>query len=172
MNNTPQPALAFIALGSNLANPADQVLQAFAAIAELAQTELSARSSLYLTTPLGYADQPDFINAVAQVQTTLSPHELLAGLLAIEQRFGRERTFRNAPRVIDLDLLLYNQCQQHDAGLTIPHPRMHERAFVLAPLIEIAADINIPGWGAAATCLDAAGKQNLLRVADDWQYSS
>ena len=172
MNNTPPAAVAYIALGSNLANPAQQVLLAVAAIAQLPANILIARSSLYLTTPVGYADQPDFINAVIKIQTTLNPHQLLTELLNIEQQFGRERTFRNAPRVIDLDLLLYNQQQQHDAGLSLPHPRMHERAFVLAPLTEIAPAVMIPGRGAAMAWLRTVGDQNLPIVADNWQHSS
>ncbi|MHB1676862.1 MAG: 2-amino-4-hydroxy-6-hydroxymethyldihydropteridine diphosphokinase [Sulfuriferula sp.] len=170
MNNFTQlPAKAFIALGSNLVNPAGQVLQAFAAIAALPQTELCSRSSLYLSTPIGYADQPDFINAVVQIKTTLSAHQLLAALLDIEQCYGRERTFRNAPRVIDLDILLYDQLIQCDTGLSLPHPRMHERAFVLIPLLEIAPEVIIPGLGPAAACLPAAAGQNLQHVDDDWR---
>ncbi|MDR3390474.1 MAG: 2-amino-4-hydroxy-6-hydroxymethyldihydropteridine diphosphokinase [Sulfuriferula sp.] len=169
MTNTTPPGYAFIAIGSNLANPAQQVLNAFTAIAALPDTALCARSSLYLTAPVGYADQPDFINAVTQVRTGLTPHQLLNALLEIEHQFGRERTFRNAPRVIDLDLLLYDDVQQHDAGLTLPHPRMHERAFVLAPLTEIAPDITIPGHGRAADYLPATHDQDLHRVEDNWQ---
>lgn len=169
MINAATPATAFIAIGSNLAEPAQQVLHALYAIANLPATRLSARSSLYLTAPVGYADQPDFINAVARINTKLTPHALLDALLEIEQQFGRERTFRNAPRVIDLDVLLYNDLQQHDAGLTLPHPRMHERAFVLAPLMEIAPDIMIPGLGPAANYLSATHNQALQRVDDDWE---
>lgn len=169
MTNTATPAHAFVAIGSNLAEPAQQALHAFSAIAELPHTRLCSRSSLYLTAPVGYADQPDFINAVAYIQTSLTPHQLLSALLEIEQLFGRERTFRNAPRVIDLDLLLYNDLQQHDTGLTLPHPRMHERAFVLAPLIEMAPEIVIPGHGRAVDCLHTVHDQSLQRVEDNWQ---
>jgi 2-amino-4-hydroxy-6-hydroxymethyldihydropteridine diphosphokinase len=101
------PARAFVALGSNLADPAGQVLAALDAIAALPGTRLLARSSLYLNAAVGYADQPDFINAVALLETTLTPQQLLDALLNIEHAFGRERTFRNAPRVIDLDVLSY-----------------------------------------------------------------
>jgi 2-amino-4-hydroxy-6-hydroxymethyldihydropteridine diphosphokinase len=169
MTNTTPSGYAFIAIGSNLANPAQQVLNAFTAIAALPGTTLCSRSALYLTAPVGYADQPDFINAVTHIRTTLTPHQLLNALLEIEHQFGRERTFRNAPRVIDLDLLLYDDVQQHDVGLTLPHPRMHERAFVLAPLTEIAPDIVIPGHGRAADYLQATHDQDLHRVKDDWQ---
>ena len=169
MTNITISANAYVAIGSNLADSAQQVLRAFTAIAALPHTHLCSRSSLYLTAPVGYADQPDFINAVAHIQTTLTPQQLLTALLEIEQQFGRERTFRNAPRVIDLDVLLYNDLQQHDAGLTLPHPRMHERAFVLAPLVEITADITIPGRGQAVNYLQATHNQDLHRVGDDWQ---
>lgn len=169
MTNAATPATAFIAIGSNLAEPTLQVLHALTAIANLPATHLCARSSLYLSAPVGYADQPDFINAVACIETGLTPQTLLDALLGIEQQFGRERTFRNAPRVIDLDVLLYNDLQQHDAGLTLPHPRMHERAFVLAPLMEIAPDIIIPGLGAAGKYLPATHNQALQRVKDSWQ---
>ena len=169
MTNIAPPASAFVAIGSNLADSAYQVLRAFSAIAALPVTRLCARSSLYLTAPVGYAEQPDFINAVAHIETTLAPRQLLSALLEIEHIFGRERTFRNAPRVIDLDLLLYNNLQQHDDGLTLPHPRMHERAFVLAPLIEIAPNIVIPGQGRATDYLHATHDQDLHRVEDSWQ---
>lgn len=162
------PARAFVALGSNLADPAAQVLAALDAIAALPHTWLLARSSLYLNAAVGYADQPDFINAVAQIETSLTPHRLLDALLGIEHAFGRERTFRNAPRVIDLDVLSYAALQCHDAGLTLPHPRMHERAFVLVPLLEIAPDMVIPGLQAAAYYLPGVAGHGLTRVADSW----
>ncbi|HUW28871.1 MAG TPA: 2-amino-4-hydroxy-6-hydroxymethyldihydropteridine diphosphokinase [Sulfuriferula sp.] len=162
------PARAFVALGSNLADPAGQVLAALDAIAALPHTRLLARSSLYLNAPVGYADQPDFINAVAQIETSLTPHQLLDALLNIEHAFGRERTFRNAPRVIDLDVLSYAALQCHDAGLTLPHPRMHERAFVLVPLLEIAPDMVIPGLQSAAHYLPGVAGHGLTRVADSW----
>lgn len=162
------PARAFVALGSNLANPAGQVLAAFDAIAVLPHTRLLARSSLYLNAAVGYAGQPDFINAVAQIETSLTPHRLLDALLDIEHAFGRERTFRNAPRVIDLDVLSYAALQCHDAGLTLPHPRLHERAFVLVPLLEIAPDMAIPGLQAAACYLPGVAGHGLTRVEDSW----
>jgi 2-amino-4-hydroxy-6-hydroxymethyldihydropteridine diphosphokinase len=102
---------------------------------------------LYRTSPVGYLEQPDFINAVASVQTTLKPQALLAALLAIENRHGRRRTMRNAPRTLDLDLLLYGEAVFDQDGLTLPHPRLHERAFVLAPLAEIAPEAMVPGMG-------------------------
>ena len=104
-------------------------------------------SSLYRTAPVGLRRQPDFINAEAQVETTPAPRALLAALLDIEHRHGRERSFRNAPRTLDLDLLLFGDQRLDLPGLTLPHPRLAERAFVLAPLAEIAPDLTIPGHG-------------------------
>lgn len=160
-----KPVPAFVALGANLDDPADQVERAFPELARLTQTRLVARSALYLTKPVGYTEQPDFINAVALIETALSPRQLLDELLAIEQRHGRRREFRNAPRTLDLDLLLYNGLVMHEPGLTLPHPRMHERAFVLAPLVEIAPDCLIPGVGLAAAALHNTDTSDLRKLA-------
>jgi 2-amino-4-hydroxy-6-hydroxymethyldihydropteridine diphosphokinase len=156
---------AFVALGSNLANPAAQVTRAIERLATLPQTRLLARSSLYRTAPVGYAHQPDFINAVVLLKTTLTPTALLTALLELEASFGRKRAFRNAPRVLDLDLLLYGELIHHEPGLTLPHPRMHERAFVLAPLVEIAPDCIIPGRGPARNLLKGCLHQGVQRIA-------
>lgn len=134
---------AYIALGSNLRNPEQQVLQAFEVIGSLPKTRVTQRSSLYRSAPVGYDSQPDFINAVAEIETELPPLELLRALLDIENSFGRKRPFPNAPRVLDLDLLLYNNVVMHTRELTLPHPRMHARAFVLLPLAEIAPDLML-----------------------------
>lgn len=159
----PKPVQAFVALGANLEDPASQVERAFPELARLPETRLVARSSLYLSKPVGYTDQPDFINAVAELETALTPRALLEALLAIEQRHGRRREFRNAPRTLDLDLLLYNGLIMHEPGLTLPHPRMHERGFVLLPLLEIAPDCRIPGIGPAAVIrgVDSCGLHKL-----------
>ncbi len=141
---------AFIGLGSNLADPVAQVSHALEALNQLPQTRVLRRSSLYRSAPVGYLEQPDFINAVAQLETELAPRALLDALLALEQERGRTRDFANAPRTLDLDVLLYDDLQHHEHGLTIPHPQMHLRAFVLQPLLEIAPDCVIPGVGAAA----------------------
>jgi 2-amino-4-hydroxy-6-hydroxymethyldihydropteridine diphosphokinase len=142
---------AFVALGSNLAGdldcPASQVQRAFQSIDNLPKTKLIQKSSLYKSAPFGYANQPDFINAVAEISTQLSPEKLLDALLNIEKEAGRERPFANAPRVLDLDLLLYDDLILHSKTLTLPHPRMQERAFVLLPLSEIAPDLIIPNHG-------------------------
>ncbi len=136
-------AKAYIALGSNLCDPALQVSNAFDALRQLPRTTVTQCSSLYQSEPVGYDNQPDFINAVVEVQTEAKPETLLKSLLRIEQAFGRERPFSNAPRILDLDLLWYEGVQQKTAFLTLPHPRMHLRGFVLLPLAEIAPDMMI-----------------------------
>ena len=156
---------AFIALGSNLGDPEAKVRQGIAALAELPQVQLVAASALYRSAAIGHADQPDFVNAVAQIATSLAPQALLAAMLAIEQRFGRERTFLNAPRTLDLDLLLYDAQTIAEPGLAVPHPRMHQRAFVLAPLLELAPACVIPGKGPAADWLARCGDQTIERLA-------
>ncbi|MES2580739.1 MAG: 2-amino-4-hydroxy-6-hydroxymethyldihydropteridine diphosphokinase [Pseudomonadota bacterium] len=138
---------AYIALGSNLQNPVLQVKQAFIALSQLTNSSLIQVSSLYQSEPIGYENQPDFINAVAEISTTLSPTELLEALLTIENQAGRERPFANAPRVLDCDLLCYDDIEMHTQQLTLPHPRMHLRGFVLLPLAEIAPDLSIPNHG-------------------------
>jgi 2-amino-4-hydroxy-6-hydroxymethyldihydropteridine diphosphokinase len=110
-------------------------------------------SSLYRTAPVGYLDQPDFVNAVAEIETHLDPAALLDQLLLIEGRFGRERSTRNAPRTLDLDLLLHGNRSVTSPRLTLPHPRMAERAFVLVPLAEIAPDVAVGTLGTAAHLL-------------------
>ncbi|MFH1493815.1 MAG: 2-amino-4-hydroxy-6-hydroxymethyldihydropteridine diphosphokinase [Pseudomonadota bacterium] len=158
------PIRAFIALGSNLDDPAAQVSHAFGELDSLPGTRLIFQSSLYRSAPWGYSDQPDFINAVAEIETLLAPRILLEMLLDIEHRRGRVREFLNAPRVLDLDLLLYDGLIHHEHGLTLPHPRMHERAFVLMPLTEIAPDCIIPGHGLALECLALCTDQALERL--------
>ncbi|HEX8979278.1 MAG TPA: 2-amino-4-hydroxy-6-hydroxymethyldihydropteridine diphosphokinase [Parasulfuritortus sp.] len=145
--------LAYIALGANLDDPGRQVEQAILELGSLPETQLSSRSHLYASRPAGYTDQPDFINAVACVTTGLPPRTLLDLLLDIEYRHGRVRTFRNSPRTLDLDILLYDSLSLDEPGLRLPHPRMHERLFVLLPLAEIAPDIVIPGYGPIAAVL-------------------
>jgi 2-amino-4-hydroxy-6-hydroxymethyldihydropteridine diphosphokinase len=119
---------------------------------------------MYRSAPVGYLEQPDFINAVVQVETNLSPRELLDALLALEITCGRTREFLNAPRTLDLDVLLYDDLQHHEHGLTVPHPQMHLRAFVLQPLLEIAPDCVIPGIGTVEGLLQLCVGQRLERV--------
>jgi len=163
--------LAFIGLGSNLQAPVRQLQRATTVINELPDTRVLDNSSMYRSAPLGCVEQaglvnPDFVNAVIKIETTLSPQALLQALLDIEHQQGRERTFRNAPRTLDLDVLLYDDMQMHEHGLTIPHPQMHMRAFVLHPLLEISPEIKIPGIGSAKLALDNCTDQVLERIVD------
>ena len=143
------PVRAAIALGSNIEDPEAQVRRGFAELALLPETWVAARSSLHRTAPVGYADQPDFINACALVETRLAPRALLEGLLEIEKRHGRVRSIPNGPRTLDLDIILYGGATLDEPGLKVPHPRAHERSFVLAPLLEVWPDASIPGRGSA-----------------------
>ena len=158
----------FIALGSNIDNPLLHVQRALRDIDELPETALLKVSSLYETVPVGIKEQPHFVNAVTQIVTTLSPHDLLTRLHTIETQHGRLRNSaseeRNGPRTLDLDILLFDNSQMSERGLTIPHPRMHERAFVLLPLLEIAPQVVIPGKGLAKqflASLDVSGVSQL-----------
>lgn len=147
------PVVAYVALGSNLQEPRQQLQAGFAALSRLPCSELIACSSLYRSAPVGYADQPDFVNAVAALRTALQARPLLDALLAIERSQGRVRDVPNGPRTLDLDLLLYGDQIIHEPGLTVPHPRMLERAFVMVPLAEIAPDAVVPGRGRAGQLL-------------------
>ena len=155
----------FVGLGSNLADPQAQVSRAMQELAELPMMRVAQRSSLYRSAPVGFLQQPDFINAVVQLQTALAPRDMLDVLLQLELQCGRTREFINAPRTLDLDLLLYDNLQHHEHGLTIPHPQMHLRAFVLLPLLEIAPDCVIPGIGAVAEAARHCAAQHVERLA-------
>jgi 2-amino-4-hydroxy-6-hydroxymethyldihydropteridine diphosphokinase len=157
---------AFIGLGANLGDPRRQIRAGLAALEKVPTTRLAGQSSFYLSAPLGYAEQPDFVNAVAQIQTELAPRALLDALLAIERSLGRSRSHANAPRTLDLDLLLYDRMVIDEPGLRVPHPRMHTRAFVLAPLAEIAPGIEIPGQGPIAPLLAACAGQAIEKLVD------
>lgn len=147
------PAIAYVALGANLENPAAQIRRAMKELEQIADTRVTAQSSLYRTAPVGFLDQPDFVNAVARLETRLSPRALLEALLAIENLHGRRRALPNAPRTLDLDLLLYGNIVIDEPGLQVPHPRLHQRGFVLVPLAEIAADAMVPGRGRVSELL-------------------
>ena len=149
--------IAYVGIGSNLDDPRAQVLGAFEELDTLPHTRLVRKSSLYRTAPVGHEQQPDFINAVAQLETGLPAERLLAELQGIEKRHGRERTFKNAPRTLDLDLLLFGDSKLNLPQLTVPHPRMHERAFVLQPLLEIAPQLPFS--------LESCAGQNIERIA-------
>ncbi|TLS17266.1 MAG: 2-amino-4-hydroxy-6-hydroxymethyldihydropteridine diphosphokinase [Betaproteobacteria bacterium] len=154
---------AFIALGANLEDPAAQVRAALADLTGSGDISLVAASSLYRTAPIG-ADGPDYINAVAAVDTPLPPAGLLSRLFAVEAHFGRTRSYRNAPRTLDLDLLLYDDQVLDGPELTLPHPRLHLRAFVLVPLAEIAPDLALPGRGSVAAWLPAVANQRIEKL--------
>jgi 2-amino-4-hydroxy-6-hydroxymethyldihydropteridine diphosphokinase len=155
------PALAFVALGANLDDPVAQVRAAGRALADLPQSRLLRLSSLYRTAPVGIHGQPDFINAVAALETTLSAQQLLTALLDVETDFGRRRDYHHAPRTLDLDLLLYGEQISEAPHLTLPHPRLHQRAFVLAPLAEVSPSLTIPGRGRVDDLLAACTDQRI-----------
>jgi 2-amino-4-hydroxy-6-hydroxymethyldihydropteridine diphosphokinase len=148
---------AYIGVGGNLASwaGAPEATLTAAALRLESLGRVARRSSLYNTEPVGYAAQPRFVNAVVALETELEPRELLEGLLAIEKEFGRDRTAGvvNGPRTLDLDILLMGELEIHEPGLEIPHPRLAERAFVLAPLCEIASEVVVPGSGMSVTLL-------------------
>ena len=158
-------SLAFVALGSNLQDPVAQIHLAFDALGKLPNSTLLQHSSLFLTPPVGYDQQPDFINAAALLETTLAPEVLLQHLLALEAAQGRQRPFANAPRVLDLDLLMYDDLVMNTPTLTLPHPRLHERGFVLFPLTEIAPQLNIPQHGPVAQLLAHCTDENIEKLS-------
>ena len=155
---------AFIGLGANLGDTRATLRAAFAALAALPRTRLKARSSLYRTAPID-ASGPDYLNAVALIETGLDAHELLVHLQEIERQHGRDRPHANAPRTLDLDLLLYADARIETPALCVPHPRLHTRAFVLAPLAELAPSLAIPGRGRVADLLAGVAAQRIERLA-------
>jgi 2-amino-4-hydroxy-6-hydroxymethyldihydropteridine diphosphokinase len=162
------PRFAYIGLGSNLGHPRRRLARALAELARLPRTRLVAASGNYRSAPLGTSEpQPDYVNAVALLKTALEPDALLGRLQGIERRLGRRRAAgerRNAPRVLDLDLLLYGRRRIARPGLSLPHPRMQERAFVLRPLVDIAPSARIPGRGAAKAWLAGTQGQRIART--------
>ena len=156
--------IAWIGIGANLGDAQANVLDALARLALLPATSVLRASSLYRTAPVD-SGGADYINAVACIDTTLAPHALLAALQEIELAHGRERPYRNAPRTLDLDLLLFGDQTIATESLSVPHPRMHERAFVLAPLTEIAPGLDIPGLGPARDFLPQVAAQAVARIA-------
>lgn len=155
--------IAYIGIGANLGDARANVADALARLGALPATTLVRASSCYRSAPIDSSGD-DYINAVACIDTGLAAHALLEALLAIELAHGRERPYRNAPRTLDLDLLLYGDERIATATLAVPHPRMHERAFVLAPLLEIAPGIALPGLGAARDYLPAVAGQAITRI--------
>lgn len=159
------PARAFVAFGANLGDPVAAFKNAMVALESLPDTCINAHSELYRTAPVGTGPQPDYLNAVVELGTTLPPSDLLEWLLTIEREAGRTREAAQAPRTLDLDLLLYDEKVIDMPGLQIPHPRMHERAFVLVPLSEIAPDAVIPGHGPVVALLPHVADQSITRLA-------
>lgn len=157
-------SLAYIGLGANLGDARGTLQAAFEALAALPDTDLLRRSAIYRSAPIE-SSGPDYLNAVAELRTTLEPLALLHRLQAIELTHGRERPYRNAPRTLDLDLLLHDQTLIDSPDLTLPHPRAHERAFVLQPLAELAPDLIIPGHGRTSELLATVADQSIERLA-------
>ncbi|MDO9599793.1 MAG: 2-amino-4-hydroxy-6-hydroxymethyldihydropteridine diphosphokinase [Azoarcus sp.] len=156
---------AYIAFGANLGDPQVALTHALAQLAALPDTRVAAQSSCYRTAPMGVdSEQPDYINAVIALDTSLGPRALLDAMLAIETAGGRTRHAHQAPRTMDLDLLLHGDAVVDEPGLILPHPRMHLRAFVLQPLAEIAPKLAIPGIGPIATLLPALAGQAISRL--------
>lgn len=155
--------IAYIGIGANLGDAQGNVREAISRLAKLPGTRLVSQSASYRTAPID-SSGPDYINAVACVDTALGPHELLAALQKIELDHGRERPYRNAPRTLDLDLLLYGDQAIDTPDLVVPHPRMLERAFVLEPLLEIAPGVEVPGQGPARNFQAAAAGQGITRL--------
>jgi 2-amino-4-hydroxy-6-hydroxymethyldihydropteridine diphosphokinase len=148
-------AIAYLGLGSNIGDSAARLSEACDLLHQHPAVTVEAASSLYRSAPVGVADQPWFVNAAARLQTTLSPRSLLAVTQAVERRVGRIPTYRWGPRVVDLDLLLYDDLQLHARFLTIPHPALQDRAFVLIPLYELAPHLRLPSGHTLTTLLDA-----------------
>jgi 2-amino-4-hydroxy-6-hydroxymethyldihydropteridine diphosphokinase len=155
--------IGYIGIGANLGDATANVRDAFARIGALPDTTMLRQSSLYRSAPIDSSGD-DYINAVACIDTQLAPADLLAALQEIELAHGRERPYRNAPRTLDLDILLIGDQQIATASLQVPHQRMHERAFVLLPLLEIAPDIEIPGHGPARSFLPAVAGQAIDKI--------
>lgn len=153
----------FVGLGANLGDAHATLQHALAELAAVPGVALVATSGFYRTAPVD-AQGPDFLNAVAELRSTLVPEALLDALQAIEQHHGRQRPYRNAPRTLDLDLLLVGDQRLHSARLTLPHPRLHERAFVLAPLQELAPGLVIAGVGTVGALLDRCTGQPIERL--------
>jgi 2-amino-4-hydroxy-6-hydroxymethyldihydropteridine diphosphokinase len=157
---------AYVALGSNLDDPPAQIERAFTALAGLRESRLVARSPLYRSLPLGPVAQPDFVNAVAGMLTTLDATAMLAELKALEERLGRESpVVRWGPRRIDLDLLVHGTTRIDDPQIQVPHPGIADRAFVLAPLLELAPDLDVPGVGRVRTLAARVNEAGMSRMA-------
>jgi len=154
----------FIALGSNLKNPIKQINNGILSIGKINGIKILKKSNLYETAPVGFLDQPKFVNAVIKISSNLKAHELLHKLLIIENIAGRVRDKKNGPRTLDLDILLFNDFILTEQNLTIPHPRMHERLFVLMPLKDIDENIVIPKYGAIKDIIKKLPPADINRI--------
>lgn len=163
MPDTASAVVAYIGIGSNLGDAEANVRRALTRLQSLPHTLLEAQSSLFRTAPVD-AGGGDYVNAVARLRTALPAAQLLAELLAVEQEFGRERPYRNAPRTLDLDLLLYGEQQIQSMTLTVPHPRLTERAFALIPLLQLDPFVTIPGAGPAHAFAAQVAGQAISRI--------
>ncbi|NEX60710.1 2-amino-4-hydroxy-6-hydroxymethyldihydropteridine diphosphokinase [Noviherbaspirillum galbum] len=159
----PSPVTCYIGIGANLGDARDQVLRAIGRLETLPGSTLSGRSDLFRTAPVD-AGGDDYVNAVVRIESTLDAPALLRALQEIEQEFGRERPYPNAPRTLDLDLLLHGQQRIDTAELQVPHPRMTERAFVLIPLLQIDPFLSIPGKGPAHGFVPAVAGQSIRKI--------
>ncbi|MDR2881192.1 MAG: 2-amino-4-hydroxy-6-hydroxymethyldihydropteridine diphosphokinase [Azoarcus sp.] len=167
MKTTPSRVLAFIGFGANLGDPFATMTRVLKAFVALPETLLAACSSYYRSAPRGVTSpHPDYINAVIALNTGLTPQALFDALLSIEFACGRRRIALLAPRPLDLDLLLYGETVMQSSTLTLPHPRMHLRAFVLLPLAEIAPDLSLPGHGSLSSLLAKVKDQRIVRIRD------
>ena len=166
-------AVVFLGLGSNLGDPKANLCEAVERLSAHPDVRLQRLASLYLTAPIGYTDQPDFINSAAVVETDLDPIDLQALTKGIENEMGRTRNFRWGPRVIDIDILLYDAVVVDEPDLTIPHPSIMERAFVMEPLAEVAPDLILPDGRTPREVLGELGDQGVVRLpeTDQWQCS-
>ncbi len=172
MRTGSEQVCAYIALGSNLSDPVQQITRAFAALDAIPETRCVLNSSLYASRPMGEIEQADYINAAATLETCLSPRNLLHCLQDIESRQGRVRgEVRWGPRTLDLDLLIYSDWQCHDPELTIPHPGLSQRNFVLFPLYEISPGLMVPGLGSLQGLVKKASMIGLQRLETECEMS-
>lgn len=153
----------YIGIGSNLGDAIDNVQRALQELGRLPRTQLTAQSSLFRTAPID-ADGEDYVNAVARIETGLAPDALLQALQSIELDFGRKRPYQNAPRTLDLDLLLYNEQIIQSETLVVPHPRIAQRAFVLIPMLQIDPLVSIPGLGPAHALVPSVAGQAIQKI--------
>ena len=156
--------IAYIGLGSNMNSPVKQIKSAITSIEEIISTKIIGMSSLYKSKPVGPQNQDDYINAVIKIETKLVPYQLLECLHDIEEKHGRIRKEHWGPRILDLDILIFGNKVMVDEKLTIPHPEIENRSFVLAPLIEIDPDCIIPKKGLASDLLATIGKDNIVQI--------